>query len=46
MDNHLWFEAEGCSFGGTKQGNLQTPVGISLYASNMIRARIPVGYRC
>lgn len=45
MDNHLWCEAEGCSFGGTEQGNLQTPVGIvSLYAWNTIRARIPVGY--
>lgn len=47
MDNHVWFEAEGCSFGRTKQGNLQTPVGIiSLYGWNMIMAHIPEGYQC
>lgn len=45
MDNHLWFEAEGCSFGGTKQGNLPAPVGIiSLCAWNVIRAHVLVGY--
>lgn len=46
MDNHFWSEAEGCSFEGSEQGNLQTPVGIiSLYAWNMIRAHVPMGYQ-
>lgn len=47
MDSHVWFEGEGCSFEGTKQGNLQTPVGIISLNNNgwnMITAHIPEDY--